>query len=125
LRSLAATRSLFRVSSFEVHGDRTVQLRDPKGELLLTVETVPGEFGCRHAIVSIRFSARREDRFERRSTPEGRCYLVLKNHEGLVLGETPRYESNDACEQAARRLRLAASEARVVYFPKPGSDRNA
>jgi hypothetical protein len=79
----------------------------------------------RHAIVSIRFSARREDRFERRSTPEGRCYLVLKNHEGLVLGETPRYESNDACEQAARRLRLAASEARVVYFPKPGSDRNA
>jgi hypothetical protein len=109
------------VSNFEVHGDRTVQLRDPKGELLLTVETDAGEFACRLAIVSIRFSARREDRLERRTTPDGSCYLILRNHEGSVLGETPRYESNDACEQAARRLRLAASEAKVVFFPKVGS----
>jgi hypothetical protein len=109
------------VSSFEVHGGATVQLRGPNGELLFTAKSSPGEFACRLAIVSIRFSVRREERIERRVTPDGQCYLVLRNHEGVVLGESPPYESTSVCDHAARRMRLAASEAKVVFVPAAGA----
>lgn len=72
------------------------RLRAENGEIILSSEGYTAKASCENGIRSVKENAVNSDRFERKTTKNGRPYFVLKaaNHE--VIGSSETYSSEQS-----------------------------
>lgn len=75
------------------NGEYYFNLKAGNGQTILTSETYKAKAGAANGIASIKMNAPQDERFERKASPGGKFFFVLKagNHE--VIGRSEMYPS--------------------------------
>jgi uncharacterized protein len=90
------------------------RLKAGNGQNILSSEMYKAKSGALNGIESVKKNAPLDERYERRTSSNGKPYFVLKagNHE--VIGNSEMYESEDARDHGIESVQQNAPEAAVV-----------
>lgn len=83
------------------------------GEKILASEMYKAKASAENGIESIRKNAALAERYEKKTSSNGKPYFVLKagNHE--VIGTSEMYSSDDACDNGIQSVMKNAAEASI------------
>ncbi|QEC53617.1 hypothetical protein EDD80_12419 [Anseongella ginsenosidimutans] len=96
------------------NGEFHFVLKAGNGEPILSGETYSSKSGCKNGIESVRKNAPIDERYEKKTSSNGKYYFVLKagNHE--PIGTSEMYESSSGRDKGIDSVKRNAPEAEVV-----------
>lgn len=95
------------------NGEYQFNLKAGNGEIILTSEGYKSKAGCENGIASVRENAQDDDRYEMKTSKDGKHYFNLKAGNGQVIGTSEQYESKGGCENGIRSVKTNAPGAAV------------
>ena len=102
---------------FELYKDKAgefrFRLKAGNGQKILASEGYKDRSGAENGIASVKKNAAEKDRFEKRTSTNGKHYFVLKAGNHQVIGQSEMYESEDSCDNGIRSVAENAPGAAV------------
>jgi uncharacterized protein YegP (UPF0339 family) len=95
------------------NGQFFFNLRAANGETVLSSETYTSKAGAQNGIASVQKNAKNDDRYEHKTSKNGKCYFVLKAANHQVIGTSETYNTEAACSKGMAAVKKAASGAKV------------
>lgn len=86
-------------------------LKAGNGEVVLTSEMYKAKDSALNGIDSVRTNASLAERFEKKTSTNGKPYFVLKAANHQVIGKSEMYESDGACDNGIASVRSNAAGA--------------
>jgi uncharacterized protein YegP (UPF0339 family) len=88
-------------------------LTGQNGDVILNSEIHSRQVVAEEGVAAVRVNASIDDRYDRRKSPQGQHYFVLRDASGAVLGTSEMYASEAAMEKAVAAVKNHASVASV------------
>ncbi len=105
------------MSSFELKkakdGQFYFNLKAGNGEVVLTSEMYTAKDGALNGIESVRTNAPHVDRFESKTSTNGKPFFVLKAANHQVIGQSEMYSSDGARDGGIKSVQASARKATV------------
>ncbi len=92
-------------------GNFVFALKAANGQTILASESYKAKASALNGIESVRKNAETDDRFDRRTSSNGKPYFVLTATNGQIVGQSEMYGSAAAMENGIRSVRDNASDA--------------
>jgi uncharacterized protein YegP (UPF0339 family) len=102
------------VISTRKSGEFQFNLKANNGQIILTSEGYSSKAACENGIASVKTNSTNEERFEKKSSSNGKPYFVLKANNGQVIGSSEIYESEGARDNGISSVMANAPDASVV-----------
>lgn len=101
------------VISTRKNGEFQFNLKAGNGQTILASEGYNNKSGCENGIESVRKNAAEDDRYERKSSTNGKFFFNLKSTNGQVIGSSEMYESESSRENGIDSVKRNAASATV------------
>ncbi len=75
------------------NGEFQFNLLAGNGQVILSSEGYSAKAGCENGIDSVRKNAQDDNRFDRKTSTNGKFYFALKASNGQIIGSSQMYES--------------------------------
>ncbi len=89
-------------------------LKAANGQVILTSEGYVTKASCENGIESVKKNASDDNRFDRKTSTNGKFYFNLKASNGQVIGSSQMYESEASRDNGIDSVKTNAPEATVV-----------
>jgi len=96
------------------NGEYYFNLKAGNGEIILTSETYKAKAGAKNGIESVKTNSPREDRYERKTSPRGKFFFVLKAGNRQVIGRSEMYESETSRDSGIESVKTNGPSADLV-----------
>jgi len=84
------------------------------GEVILSGQGYGSKQGCKIGINSVQQNAVSDEQYDRKKSRNGKASFNLLSHNGRVIGESAKFESEAAMEKAIALLKKKAKSAKIV-----------
>lgn len=101
------------VISTRKNGEFQFNLKAGNGQVILSSEGYSAMAGCTNGVESVRKNSQDDNRFERKTSTNGKFYFNLKATNGQVIGTSQMYESEASMENGIASVKNNAPEAAV------------
>ena len=101
------------IISKRTNGDYQFNLKAANGQIILTSQGYNSKSGCENGIESVKKNSQDDNKFERHTAKDGRCYFNLKASNGQIIGTSQMYESENGMENGIESVKNNASGASV------------
>jgi uncharacterized protein YegP (UPF0339 family) len=89
-------------------------LKAGNGEIILTSETYKAKAGAKNGIESVKTNSPQEDRYERKTSPSGKFFFLLKAGNREVIGRGEMYESETSRDSGIESVKTNGPSGDVV-----------
>lgn len=96
------------------NGDCQFNLKAGNGQVILTSQGYSSKSGCENGIDSVRTNSKIDERFERKTSTNGKPYFNLKASNGQIIGTSEMYESTVSRDNGIESVKNNAPSAEVV-----------
>ncbi|MCS7027880.1 MAG: YegP family protein [Bacteroidia bacterium] len=102
------------VISKRKNGEFQFNLQADNGQTILTSEGYTTKASCINGIESVKKNSTEDDRYERKTSANGKFYFNLKATNGQVIGTSEMYESEESRENGIASVKRNAPDAEIV-----------
>lgn len=102
------------VVSTRKNGEFQFVLKAGNGEVILASEGYTTKAACQNGIDSVKKNAADENRFEKKTSTNGKFYFSLKAGNGQIIGSSEMYESEKGRDNGIASVAKNAADASVV-----------
>lgn len=95
------------------NGEFQFNLRAVNGQVILVSEGYTSKSACENGINSVKKNAADLNRFERKTSTNGKPYFTLKATNGQVIGTSELYESEASRDKGIESVKNNAPEAPI------------
>lgn len=95
------------------NGEYQFNLNAGNGQTILSSEGYGTKVNCMNGIESVRKNSQDDNRYERKTTSNGKPYFNLKASNGQVIGTSEHYESTSGMENGIASVKSNAPEASI------------
>ncbi|HEX7340277.1 MAG TPA: YegP family protein [Rhodanobacteraceae bacterium] len=95
-------------------GKHRFNLKASNGQVILTSQGYTQHASCLAGIESVRKHGVQHDRFEKKTSTDGKFYFVLKASNGQVIGTSQRYASEASCDNGIESVKNHAPGATLA-----------
>lgn len=95
------------------NGEFQFNLKAGNGQTILSSEGYTTKAACNNGIESVKNNATNDDRFDRKTSSNGKFYFNLKASNGQVIGTSEMYEQEGGRENGIRSVKENAPGASV------------
>lgn len=88
-------------------------LKAGNGQIILTSEGYTAKAGCTNGIESVRKNSQLDERYDRKTSTNGKPYFNLKASNGQIIGTSEMYESVAARDNGIESVKKNAPDATV------------
>lgn len=88
-------------------------LKAGNGQVILTSEGYNTKTGCNNGIESVKKNCTDDEKFERKTSSNGKHYFHLKAGNGQIIGSSEMYESVSGMENGIKSVQTNAPSATV------------
>lgn len=88
-------------------------LKAGNGQNILSSEGYSAKAGCENGIESVRKNSQEDNKFERKTSTNGKAYFNLKASNGQIIGTSEMYESEAARDSGIASVKTNAPDATV------------
>lgn len=88
-------------------------LKAGNGQTILTSEGYTAKAGCTNGIESVRKNSQLDERYDRKTSTNGKPYFNLKASNGQIIGTSEMYESVTARDNGIESVKKNAPDATV------------
>ncbi|MFC5873343.1 hypothetical protein SAMN05443633_101717 [Chryseobacterium arachidis] len=103
------------MGKFVVHkrfnGEYQFNLKASNGQIILSSEGYITKVNCLNGIEAVKANSKNDDRFDRKSSSNGKYYFNLKASNGQIIGTSEMYETDSARENGIQSVKVNASTA--------------
>jgi uncharacterized protein YegP (UPF0339 family) len=96
------------------NGDYQFNLKASNGQVILTSQGYSSKAGCENGIDSVKTNSKIDERFERKTSTNGKPYFNLKAQNGQIIGTSEMYESTASRDNGIESVKNNAPSAEVV-----------
>ena len=96
------------------NGEYYFNLKAGNGEIILTSETYKAKAGAKNGIESVKTNSSQPDRYERKASPSGKFFFVLKAGNREVIGRSEMYESETSRDNGIESVKTNGPSTDVV-----------
>ncbi|WP_343317708.1 YegP family protein [Sphingobacterium multivorum] len=108
------------MGKFVVHkrfnGEYQFNLKASNGQIILSSEGYTTKGNCLNGIESVKTNSKSDDRFDRKTSSNGKYYFNLKASNGQIIGTSELYETESARENGIQSVKVNASTALIDDF---------
>jgi uncharacterized protein YegP (UPF0339 family) len=101
------------IISKRIDANYQFNLKAANGQVILTSQGYNSKSGCENGIESVKTNSKDDDKFERHSAKDGRCYFNLKASNGQIIGTSQMYESENGMENGIESVKNNAPAASI------------
>lgn len=101
------------VISKDAKGEFRFKLKAGNGEPILASEGYTAKSGCENGIQSVRTNSQVDERFEKKTSSNGKHYFNLKASNGQVIGTSEMYESSSGRDNGISSVKSNAPGATI------------
>jgi len=101
------------VISKDSKGEFRFKLKADNGQVILVSEGYSSRSGCDNGIDSVRTNSKIDERFEKKTSTNGKYYFNLKASNGQVIGTSEMYESTSGRDGGIASVQSNAPKATV------------
>ncbi|NLR58897.1 YegP family protein [Chitinophaga polysaccharea] len=101
------------VISKDAKGEFRFKLNAGNGETILASEGYTTKANCENGIASVRTNSQHDERFEKKTSSNGKHYFNLKATNGQVIGTSEMYESTSGRDNGIASVKSNAPAATV------------
>lgn len=95
------------------NGEFQFNLKAGNGQTILASEGYTTKAACENGIESVRKNAGDDDRYERKTSSNGKSFFNLKAGNGQIIGSSEMYESEASRENGIESVKKNAPDAEV------------
>ena len=95
------------------NGEYQFNLKAGNGQTILASEGYTAKAACLSGVESVRKNSASDERFERKTSANGKFYFNLKATNGQVIGTSEMYESEGSLENGIASVKSNAPDATV------------
>ncbi|MBL7706786.1 MAG: YegP family protein [Taibaiella sp.] len=96
------------------NGQFYFNLKAGNGQTILSSEMYTTKAACENGIESVKANSSKDERFERKTSTNGKYYFNLKASNGQVIGKSELYESSSSMEAGIASVKANAPGASVT-----------
>jgi uncharacterized protein len=96
-----------------VNGEFQFNLKAGNGQTILASEGYSAKSGCENGIESVRVNSQDDNKFDRKTSVNGKPYFNLKAGNGQIIGNSEMYESEAARDNGIASVKSNAPDATV------------
>lgn len=96
-----------------VNGEYQFNLKAGNGQIILVSEGYTTKANCTNGIESVKTNSKTDERFDRKSSSNGKYYFNLKATNGQVIGTSEMYETDASRENGIASVKTNAPIATV------------
>lgn len=101
------------VVSVRKNGEYQFNLKAGNGQVILSSEGYTTKAACLNGIESVKKNAPDDDRFDRKTSSNGKPYFNLKAGNGQIIGSSEMYESEASRDNGIESVKKNAPDASV------------
>jgi hypothetical protein len=101
------------VISKRSNGEYQFNLKADNGQVILTSEGYSAKAGCDNGIASVRTNSQDADKFDRKTSSNGKPFFNLKASNGQIIGTSEMYESEASRDNGIASVKTNAPGATV------------
>ena len=101
------------VISKRANGEFQFNLKAGNGQTILASEGYNAKASCENGIESVRVNSQNDDRFDRKTSSNGKPYFNLKAANGQIIGNSEMYETEAARDNGIASVKANAPDATV------------
>ncbi|MGJ1403995.1 YegP family protein [Sphingobacterium siyangense] len=105
------------MGKFEVktrkNGEFQFNLKAGNGQVILSSEGYTTKANCLNGVESVKKNAQDDNKFDRKTSTNGKHYLNLKATNGQIIGTSEMYESASGMENGIESVKKNAPDATV------------
>ncbi|MGE8292693.1 MAG: YegP family protein [Sphingobacterium sp.] len=94
-------------------GEFQFNLKAGNGQVILSSEGYKTKANCLNGIESVKRNAQDNDKFERKTSTNGKHYFNLKATNGQIIGTSEMYESASGMENGIESVKSNAPDATI------------
>ncbi len=95
------------------NGEYQFNLKAGNGQIILSSEGYKAKSSCENGIESVRVNSQYDERFDRKTSSNGKPYFTLKASNGQVIGTSEMYESDAGRDNGIESVKTNAPDASV------------
>jgi uncharacterized protein YegP (UPF0339 family) len=95
------------------NGQYYFSLKANNGQIILASEGYTSKASCQNGIDAVKTNARDDNKYDRRTSANGKYYFNLKASNGQVIGTSEMYESSSGRNNGTESVKLNAPGAGV------------
>jgi uncharacterized protein len=95
------------------NGEYQFNLKAGNGQVILSSEGYKAKSSCENGIESVRVNSQIDDRFERKTSSNGKPYFSLKASNGQIIGTSEMYESDAGRDNGIESVKANAPDAEI------------
>jgi hypothetical protein len=95
------------------NGEFQFNLKASNGQVILTSEGYSSKAGCNNGIDSVKNNASNDNRYDRKTSSNGKAYFNLTATNGQVIGTSEMYESTSARDNGIESVKSNAPGASI------------
>ncbi|MBB5439258.1 hypothetical protein HDC92_002945 [Pedobacter sp. AK017] len=95
------------------NGEFQFNLKAGNGQVILSSEGYTTKSACNNGIESVRKNSQDDNKFDRKTSSNGKPYFNLKASNGQVIGNSEMYESDTSRENGIESVKKNAAIAEV------------
>lgn len=95
------------------NGECQFNLKAGNGQVILSSEGYTTKAACNNGIESVRKNSQDDNKFERKTSSNGKPYFNLKATNGQIIGTSEMYESESSRENGIESVKKNAPDAAI------------
>ncbi len=95
------------------NGEFQFNLKAGNGEIILSSEGYTTRAACDSGVESVRKNSQTDERYEKKTASNGKCFFNLKATNGQIIGTSQMYESESGRDNGIESVKKNAPEATV------------
>ncbi len=95
------------------NGEFQFNLKAGNGQTILASEGYSSKSGCENGIESVRKNSQDDDRFDSKTSTNGKHYFNLKASNGQIIGSSEMYESASSRDNGIASVKTNAKDAKI------------
>jgi uncharacterized protein YegP (UPF0339 family) len=95
------------------NGEFQFNLKAGNGQTILASEGYSTKANCENGIESVRKNSQDDNRFDKKTSSNGKSYFNLKATNGQIVGTSEMYESNESRDNGIESVKINAPDAVV------------
>lgn len=101
------------VISKRTNGEFQFNLKANNGQIILSSEGYTTKMGCENGIASIKTNSKDDNKFDRKTSSNGKAYFNLRASNGQIIGTSEMYESETSRDNGIESVKANASNATI------------
>ncbi len=101
------------VISKRTNGEFQFNLKANNGQTILSSEGYTNKLSCENGIASVKTNSTDDNKFDRKTSSNGKAYFNLKASNGQIIGTSEMYESVASRDNGIESVKTNASSATI------------